>query len=86
MKATNGSGTSRRTAGTKLPSPIASFWRKPIVCVVLGVSPATLDRRVKMDKSFPQPVRLGPNTIAWSVAEVQQWIADRIAERDQAVA
>jgi prophage regulatory protein len=82
MKATKVSGTSRRTSGTGPPSPIAAFWRKPTVCAVAGFSPATLERRVKA-RDFPQPVKLGPNTIAWSVAEVQKWVADRIAERDQ---
>ena len=83
MKATKVSGTSRRIASTKQPSPIAAFWRKPTVCAVAGFSAATLERRVKAG-DFPQPVKLGPNTIAWSVAEVQKWITDRIAERDQA--
>lgn len=31
---------------------------------------------------FPKPVRLGPQAVGWVEAEVEAWIADRIAERD----
>ena len=32
---------------------------------------------------FPQPVRLGPQSVAWLKSEVQLWMNDRIAARDQ---
>ena len=37
---------------------------------------------------FVRPVRLGPNSVAWSEPEIISWIADRLAERDsvQAIA
>lgn len=37
---------------------------------------------------FPQPVKLGPNAraIAFPEAEVEAWIADRIAAREQTAA
>lgn len=31
---------------------------------------------------FPKPVKLGLGTNGWVEAEIDQWIADRIAERD----
>lgn len=31
---------------------------------------------------FPRPVKLSPTMSAWVEAEVDQWIADRIAERE----
>jgi prophage regulatory protein len=31
---------------------------------------------------FPRPVKLSPSMSAWVEAEVDQWIADRIAERE----
>ena len=32
---------------------------------------------------FPKPVRLGPNSVAWVASEVEEWIRERIAERDE---
>ncbi len=34
--------------------------------------------------TFPAPVKIGARASAWVAAEVQSWIASRIAERDQA--
>jgi prophage regulatory protein len=31
---------------------------------------------------FPAPVKIGPRASAWLESEVDQWIADRISERD----
>ena len=36
--------------------------------------------------TFPKPVSLGPKSVAWIENEIRQWIAERIAQRDQAVA
>lgn len=33
--------------------------------------------------AFPVPVKLGPRAIAFVAAEIDAWIAQRIAERDQ---
>lgn len=33
--------------------------------------------------SFPKPLPLGPKARGWLEAEVDQWISDRLAERDQ---
>ena len=32
--------------------------------------------------TFPRPVKIGTRASAWVAAEVQSWIASRIAERD----
>lgn len=79
------SGTNRRTIDTNKPDPVAKFWRKRAVCTFGGFSPSALDRKVKA-RDFPAPVKLGPNTVAWIAAEVQQWAADRIAARDKVAA
>lgn len=34
--------------------------------------------------TFPKPVSLGPNTVGWLEHEVANWIAARVAQRDQA--
>jgi len=33
--------------------------------------------------TFPRPVKVGPRTSAWLEAEVDDWIAERIRERDE---
>lgn len=35
-------------------------------------------------KTFPAPVHLGEHTVAWVEAEIDEWIAARITERDKA--
>ena len=37
-------------------------------------------------ETFPKPVSLGPKSVAWVETEIRQWIAERIAQRDQAAA
>lgn len=32
--------------------------------------------------TFPEPVPIGINSVAWLEAEIDQWIADRLAERN----
>jgi prophage regulatory protein len=31
---------------------------------------------------FPKPVKLGAQTNAWPESEIDQWLADRVAQRD----
>lgn len=33
--------------------------------------------------TFPKPIRLGPNRVAWPRSEVVAWIAERAAERER---
>ncbi|MFP3851249.1 helix-turn-helix transcriptional regulator [Pseudomonas sp. W5-01] len=33
--------------------------------------------------TFPHPMPIGANSVAWLEAEVDQWIAERLAERNQ---
>ena len=41
---------------------------------IIPVSPATLWRWVRSGK-FPKPMKVGPNTTAWRVADVRAWLA-----------
>ena len=34
------------------------------------------------DKTFPKPVSLGLRAVAWVESEVQDWILERVEERD----
>ncbi|MBO2656243.1 AlpA family phage regulatory protein, partial [Shewanella algae] len=35
---------------------------------------------------FPKPVKLGPRIVAWVGAEVEEWILERIEDRDEGLA
>jgi len=47
----------------------------------VSLSRSEIYRRVALG-TFPKPVKLGERASAWSAAEIDQWIADRIAARD----
>ena len=42
--------------------------------------------RMERDGRFPKRIKLGPGRVGWSLREVQEWIADRKAERDEGAA
>ena len=48
-----------------------------------SVSISTL-KRLEADGDFPARVPISANRVAYSVAELEQWIGRRIAERDEA--
>lgn len=48
----------------------------------LGISKMTLRRWVE-DGKFPRPIRLGPNSIAWLNDEIDAWLEERAAAREQ---
>ena len=49
----------------------------------ISYSRAQIYRKIKAG-SFPRPVRLGENRIAFAEQEIDDWIQARIAERDAA--
>jgi prophage regulatory protein len=46
------------------------------------LSRSEIYRRIALG-DFPAPVKLGPRASAWHTAEIDAWIAQRIAVRDQ---
>jgi prophage regulatory protein len=46
-----------------------------------GLSRSTIYRKIN-EKSFPESVSLGSNAVGWVEAEVQQWILERVSQRD----
>ena len=42
--------------------------------------------RLISEGNFPRPVSLGPTTVAWSEAEIEDWIQNKIDERDKTLA
>jgi prophage regulatory protein len=55
--------------------------RLPAVRARVGLGKSEIYRRAALGE-FPAPVRLGARAVAWNAAEVEAWIAARIAERD----
>lgn len=55
------------------------FIRLPEVVRMTGRSRSTILRAVKA-KTFPAPIHIGRQAIAWDSAEVAKWQAERIAE------
>jgi prophage regulatory protein len=55
--------------------------RLPQVKLRTGLSRSELYRRIAAG-TFPAPIKIGERASAWSSAEVERWIAERIAERD----
>ncbi|MBA4500877.1 AlpA family transcriptional regulator [Marinobacterium marinum] len=49
---------------------------------VTGLSRSSIYRKIN-EKSFPSPVSLGHKSVGWVEDEVQQWILERIALRDE---
>jgi len=50
--------------------------RKPAVLARVPVSDTTLWRRVR-DGSFPSPVRISKNAVAWRSTDIDEWIANQ---------
>lgn len=34
---------------------------------------------------MPKPIKIGPRSVAWLRSDVEAWIAQRVAQRDQAL-
>lgn len=71
---------------TVTPTPPAgaalTLERLPRVRARTGLSRSEIYRRIAAC-DFPAPVKLGERASAWSAAEVDNWIAARIAARDE---
>ncbi|WP_259054433.1 helix-turn-helix transcriptional regulator [Methylohalomonas lacus] len=56
----------------------------PEVCEKIGMG-RTAVYDLMEHKGFPRPVRLSSRYVAWSEAEVDEWINQRLAERDDTI-
>jgi prophage regulatory protein len=54
--------------------------RLPDVIKTVGLRRASIYQYVREGR-FPKPVRLGERGVGWVEAEIQAWIAERIAQR-----
>ncbi len=50
--------------------------RLPEVLRLTGLSRSTLYRKIHSSQ-FPQPVQLGPRSVAWRVSDILAWIENR---------
>ena len=46
-----------------------------------GLARSTVYKFIAEDR-FPKPVKLGARMVAWVEGEIQQWILERLDERD----
>ena len=61
-----------------------SLQRLPQVRARTGLSKSEIYRRIAAyPPTFPAPIKLGERASAWSSTEIDKWIADRIAARDE---
>jgi prophage regulatory protein len=63
--------------------------RRKDVEIAIGLSRSTIYARLDKnsphyDPTFPRPISLGSMSVGWIEAEIQGWIADRIADRKPA--
>lgn len=79
------STTPRRKRTRPAPDPAATVWRLPAVLQVTQRSRSSILRDIPEGR-FPKPIRLGEHSVGWLRVEVEKWLADRIAERDQVAA
>lgn len=55
--------------------------RQRQVCEKVGYSPMTIWRLERAGR-FPLRVKLGPNSVGWLANEIDDWISERVAQRD----
>ncbi|MEZ9404961.1 AlpA family transcriptional regulator [Vibrio sp. 10N.286.48.F5] len=49
-----------------------------------ALSRSAIYRKMNEDQ-FPQSISLGDRAVAWVESEVQDWVTDRVAERDERI-
>lgn len=59
-----------------MENPPKTLYSKSEVSRLLGLSTRTIERWAS-DGRLPKPIRLGPVTVRWHVAEIERWIASR---------
>jgi len=50
------------------------------VCRLTGLSRTSI-WRLERRGEFPHRVRIGPNAVAWCLAEIEAWISEKLASR-----
>ena len=58
--------------------------RLPTVKAITGLSRSTIYLRMS-EGSFPRQVNLGSRAVGWLASEIDHWIEERLASRNQAM-
>ena len=58
------------------------FLRLKQVKSLIGLCRSSIYNKIN-EGTFPRPLRLGPQSVAWLQSEVHLWMSERIADRDQ---
>ena len=58
--------------------------RLPTVKAITGLSRSTIYLRMS-EGSFPRQVNLGSRAVGWLASEIDHWIEEKLASRNQAV-
>lgn len=61
--------------------PLPRLLSERQILSALGVSRSTL-RRMRLSRTFPEPVRLSRSRVAWPLPVVEAWLSSRPATRD----
>ena len=56
-----------------------SIWRLPRIRQEIGLSRATIYRRIS-EGTFPKPVNLGGRAVGWLESDIECWIRERVNE------
>ena len=70
------------TTATEHHSTGLTLERLPAVKARTSMSRSEIYRRIALG-DFPRPIKIGERASAWNSAEVDEWIASRIAARDR---
>ena len=68
-------------------TPITPFvvtdevWRRPKVESVTGLACSTIYLQMK-NGTFPKPIKIGERAVGWRMSEINAWLEQRIAERE----
>lgn len=57
--------------------------KRPDVELKTGLSRASIYSAIKAG-TFPEPISIGVNRVAWLEAEIDQWIAEKLSARNAA--
>jgi prophage regulatory protein len=67
------------TSPTTAAIPHLRILRLPEVCALTGLGRSFI-YQLQSDGRFPRRIKLGARAVGWLEDEVQQWVADKIAE------
>jgi prophage regulatory protein len=61
--------------------PLTRILRKKEVLQLCGIGSSYMYRLISED-TFPKPVNLSPKIVGWVDTEIQEWVENKIALRD----